>query len=515
MTNDDRLTDLIVCWEEFYRRGNELAPEELCRHCPKLAEAAAKKIAALKRFVSLNKGLQGVGADPIEANQLGKRPRPTNVAPILFRLKAEPIPGCRLIRKLGQGAFGEVYSAEWNGMLVAVKFFHGSLDLPDDRKRVEMELEGLDRIKKVNDDSILEVYNTLVEENILILITELADTTLGKHFGMLRASCSNFDLCAKALQLLRGPAQALDHLQELGLSHSDIKPENLLLVSDQCKIGDFGTVKFFGGPCPPDGKLVFSSHPGDRGGDSKPVVCPSYQEVPWRRAFDQGATLFTIAGAVTLRYAPPEAFAGKRSRSFDQYSLAITFCELVTGAIPFPGEGEAQRKARREGKPDLRFLPKQIRRAVARALAARPQDRYPCCTDFIKAVQKALGPRPPSDPQPRTSAGEQEAKTVLRPTGVLVYCLIPLLVLVGWISFLHQSFLQWLGRRWSKAVGGDAVALLLVFLIVLSTACPLILSYWTDRTKPLLGPAVPEEKKEEGAPRPVFDFGGLRPEKKQ
>ena len=41
--------------------------------------------------------------------------------------------------------------------------------------------------------------------------------------------------------------------------------------------------------------------------------------------------------SMTAAYAPPEVFEGKPSRSSDQYSLAVTWCQLRGGLLPFEG----------------------------------------------------------------------------------------------------------------------------------------------------------------------------------
>jgi hypothetical protein len=52
--------------------------------------------------------------------------------------------------------------------------------------------------------------------------------------------------------------------------------------------------------------------------------------------------LFARTGGFTPWYAPPEAFDGKFSPSFDQYSLALTFCKLVANRLPFGDRLEEQ-----------------------------------------------------------------------------------------------------------------------------------------------------------------------------
>lgn len=87
--------------------------------------------------------------------------------------------------------------------------------------------------------------------------------------------------------------------------------------------------------------------------------------------------------AGTLDFTAPEVFQGRLSNWTDQYALAVSYCQLRGGKLPFANcprhfEGTYSRPA-----PDLSMLPPQERAIVARSLAPVPLDRWPTCTELI------------------------------------------------------------------------------------------------------------------------------------
>ncbi len=392
MTETSNLSELLLRWEKFRQQGRNVTVEELCVDCPELEDALRERIEVIEPMDWLNK----TGGSPAEPQEVESTDTAAEF-PLWLCPGAEPVPGYRLIQRQGRGMFGEVWAAQALGRLVAVKFIHGNLDAPRPRRLAEAELEGLVRIKRVSHPHLLKIVGAEVKGATLLLVTELADCTLEQHFRSLPPDCTTLHRCVHASSLLWGAAAALDHLQQnYGLMHLDVKPANLLLVSGVCKLADFGTVKGMraGGVAP--GEVLLAGRPGATGDLPRTTVrYRCRRDIHWREAMHPQATLYTAAWAFTPHYASPEMFQGRASHFSDQYSLALSFCELAGGSIPFSGEAEAQIAQRLEGKMDLSLLSESLRSAVARALSPRPMDRFPHCVDFIKAARRVLHSQDP------------------------------------------------------------------------------------------------------------------------
>ena len=186
----------------------------------------------------------------------------------------------------------------------------------------------------------------------LVIVMELADRSLHD----LLCECRDAGLPgvprAELLRYFEETAEVLDLLnQEHGLQHLDVKPRNLFLVGRHVKVGDFGLVNSL----------------AEMSGST-----PSALQV----------------GAGTPLYAAPESFLGKITLYTDQYSLAITYHELLTGAPPFLGKNFRQVALQHmQAEPDLGQLPAADRIALARALAKDPTRRFPSCSAFVEALR--------------------------------------------------------------------------------------------------------------------------------
>src|SRR6516225_1996820 len=109
--------------------------------------------------------------------------------PVRIESHAEPIPGYRLLQRLGGGGFGEVWKAEApGGLLKAVKFVYGDLqEAGDEGQRAEQELKALSRVKTVRHPYILSLERFDIIDGQLLIVMELADRNLWDRYKECRA----------------------------------------------------------------------------------------------------------------------------------------------------------------------------------------------------------------------------------------------------------------------------------------------------------------------------------------
>lgn len=166
------------------------------------------------------------------------------------------------------------------------------------------------------------------------------------------------------LRVAREVGAALDYAHRQGLVHRDVKPENILFAEGLALLADFGIA---------------------------------------RAAGDSQGSGSTSAGIVvgTPEYMSPEQAAGEShldSRS-DLYGLACVVYEMLAGTPPFSGgNARAIMASQVTGSPKpLRSLrpdtPPAVERAITRALAKNPDDRFSAVSDFVTAL--AVGEAPP------------------------------------------------------------------------------------------------------------------------
>lgn len=160
----------------------------------------------------------------------------------------------------------------------------------------------------------------------------------------------------RAVKIITGVAEGLRYAHDRGIVHRDIKPENILITTDDVpKITDWGLAKALS--------------------DTKQTGLISF----------------------SLNYAAPEQLApniyGEAGTWTDIYQLGVLLYEMVTGRLPFTGDGmgEVAQAILHNAPRPLEFTGRNvesIKSVIARCLQKRPQDRYGSVAEILDDLQR-------------------------------------------------------------------------------------------------------------------------------
>lgn len=163
-----------------------------------------------------------------------------------------------------------------------------------------------------------------------------------------------------ALRIAADVSDALCYAHEHGIVHRDVKPDNILLSSDQAVISDFGIAR------------AVSLAGGER------------------------LTQTGMAIGSVMYMSPEQASGDERvdARS-DIYALGCVLYEMLAGEPPFIGRTPQAVMARQlmDTLPPLRTVrdtvPPGVERAVSKALSRAPADRFASAAEFASALRTA------------------------------------------------------------------------------------------------------------------------------
>ncbi len=258
----------------------------------------------------------------------------------------QPVPGYRLESPLGRGGFGEVWKAiDTNGKSVALKLVAWT------EKLAESEWKAVQSIRDLNHPNLIGILGVWRTNMTLVVAMELADTCLWKLWQEARLKGNSALPEEKTKEWFIQAANGIDALHYAKMEHRDIKPSNLLVVNGVLKVADFGLVRL------------------------------------------REKSFTTESSALSIAYAAPEFFDGKTSKTSDQYCLAVSWCQVRGGDLPFNGTAAKVVAGHLRKPPDLTMLPPLERPAVARALAKDPKERWDSCSQFVAQIGKTA-PKP-------------------------------------------------------------------------------------------------------------------------
>ncbi len=273
----------------------------------------------------------------------------------------------QLVRRLGRGGMAEVHLAIAHGASgfsreVAIKTLAPELVGTAELERAlirEATLAG-----RLHHRNLVAVLGLGVDDGVYYVVMEYVDGGDLARYGVMPELLALHVAGELALALAHLHVARDDRGLPLGIVHRDVGPANVLVsTTGDVKLADFGIAKATA--------LADLTAAGTRKG--------------------------------TYAYMSPEQLAGEPlTPASDQFALAITIAELVTGRRPFEGETPwATMQAIGNDAPRLDGIAEDLAVILRRALAVTPADRF-ASLDELRAVLAALA-------RPRVSAHELAA----------------------------------------------------------------------------------------------------------
>lgn len=304
---------------------------------------------ALQRFV--DRTFYSIKIDYLKTppeHQYAASSETQTLAPILFSRY-------RNLELIGKGGMAEVYRAEHptQQRQVAIKVLLSSLAQDEVfRRRFLREAQILSGLEHPH---IVRLFDFGEENGLYYMVMEYLN---GVNLSAYLKQHGRMPLTV-ALPILREVAEALDYAHAAGLVHRDVKPSNVMLDTrgevTRAVLTDFGISK------------VTSAH-----------------------------TNITASAAVlgTFDYIAPEQIQGVEEMDgrADVYALGVMTYQLLTGSLPFkrPSAGALLLAHLTAPPPDPRevlpSLPRHTALAIQRAMAKKPEDRFPTASEFVLAM---------------------------------------------------------------------------------------------------------------------------------
>ena len=146
----------------------------------------------------------------------------------------------KLIDELGRGSFATVYIARdtKNNRIYAVKIMH--VEFSDDGELLARFQREADILSHLSDPHIVRIFDYGDESDIHYILMDYIDGQNLKYHTLTHGPLDAF----RALDYAKQIAMGLDTAYKHGVVHRDIKPQNIVINSqDVVKITDFGLAR--------------------------------------------------------------------------------------------------------------------------------------------------------------------------------------------------------------------------------------------------------------------------------
>lgn len=274
-------------------------------------------------------------------------------------------PRYKWLEELAKGGMATVFKGLDldNGNLVAIKVMKAPKNAEEERVMRQNFTREMDIALRVDHPHVLRAigHGETVEEGSLVPFLVYPYIEDGNLLSCMKKTrpWQYWDL-PQMVDVIEQAAQGLYFVHSLnaGVTHRDVKPENFLYRRVQ-------------GQGPQRRIHVWLSDFGI----ARQHISPDYQ---------------TISVMGTPGYAAPEQLSGYIQPSADQFSLAVVARYFLTGYPPGHPAGTDWLRAPLSRLNPERFWSPEIDLVMQKALAEKPDQRYPTILDFAQALREAV-----------------------------------------------------------------------------------------------------------------------------
>lgn len=262
-------------------------------------------------------------------------------------------------KKLGQGGYGSVYLAQDSVLKEQIALKIVIIGEGKSEKAVEQLIHEFKLREKIHDTThIIKAYDPRSCEykglSLVLLPMEFAKD--GNFRSWLHKNSNKKERLNKSIELFKQTCLGVKAIHDAGLSHLDIKPENILLVENIVKITDFGIGRYI------DNQL------------------------------DNPLQLMN-QGIGTPQYMSPEQFKVARQKEVghasDIYTLGLLLYEILDGNLPFDGSPtELKEKHLSLSPPVLKDYNDLWWKIISKCLNKNPLDRYQSISFLLNDIAR-------------------------------------------------------------------------------------------------------------------------------
>ncbi len=236
-----------------------------------------------------------------------------------------------------------------NNRAVAIKIL--SDEFKDDERAVKRFINESKTVAMLNHPNIVKIYDVVITDERKYIVMEFIDGITLKDYIDKIGVLSWREACYYVKQILK----ALSHAHDKQVIHRDVKPQNIMLLSDgTIKVTDFGIAKI-----------------------------PNAESIT-----------MTDKAIGTVNYISPEQASGtKVDYRTDIYSTGVMLYEMLTGRLPFIADSPVAVAMMQVSNEPLSpreinsQIPEGLEQIILKSMQKKPDDRFSSALAMLNAIE--------------------------------------------------------------------------------------------------------------------------------